>query len=731
MQPDLSETNAAIRGPARSIDRTIGCVGREWRRFLLGFVPVTALGLTYLYFAPRQYTAEVSVQAAPRESDIAGTDAVTATAGTREPDIDGELQLMTAPAALRRVAHTLHLDSARSGSVGQPSAGATTERGTPTGFDRQDSTATERIARHLKVAPVGRSTIVKIQFTDGSPEIAASVANAVAENYIDARYRNRLEVAERAADYLQRRSAELQTAMISSDRKLMEFRTGSQARGRDLGQLKAELNALNERIVVVGAEREKAASRLAVAEERVRKSGLVALLAWEAPPGTNPYLDRLRGALAALKIRGAASENGQESRGIEGQLEAAAQTILQGMRMNLDAATRQAQSMEASLQTVRREANAVEAEAIQLNAVQSEAAAGRAIYENFVNRWKATEQVGFNEARGWIVSRAAVPLHPSWPKVPLILIGSLVAAVGVGLSAVLLKEYRARRTIRSLDDIDAYLGPLRVLGTIPELRGNSRRRGGDPLFAEAVAGLYTSLSSVLNQGGGANGTPAGWLGEPAMVGFGQVVLVSSAVSQEGKSTTTAALAAAASAAGKHVAVVDCDLRAPTLHAAFNLDLVPGVAECVDGTVEVGPALRQDPSTGVWVLPAGNAQQAPQKLLHSAGMASLVSQLRASFDLVLLDAPPVLPVSDARLLAPLADRTVLIVAWSSTAWSASKQALRMLNEAGAEIAGAVVSRMNVSRLGPLDFPEAEIYRKPYSKYRRAYPSRLPRYVGAEA
>lgn len=740
MQPDAPAMNAPIRSSGRGLDRTIGFVAREWRRFLFGFLPVLGLGFVYLYAAPRLYTAEVTVMAAPRETDFADTDSVTGTnTGPREPDIDGELQLMTAPAALQRVVRSLHLEAEENAGIRGTPAAATNDVAAPR-LELHTSTAIERITRNLKVAPVGRSTIVKIQFTDRSPALAASVANAVAENYIDARYRSKLEIAERAADYLHRRSAELQAEMIRSDRKLTEFRANSQARGRDLGQLKAEMDGLNERIVAATADREKAASRLAVAEERVRKNGLIALLAWEAPPGTNPYLDRLRGALAALRIRGAASEIGQESHGLESQLEAAGQSVLASMRMNLDAATGQVRSMEQSLQKIRQEVNAVEAEGVQLNALQSEATANQAVYENFANRWKATEQVGFDEARGWIVSRADMPLHPSSPKIPLILIGTLVAATGVGLSNALLKEYSGRRTIRCLDDVDAYLGPVRVLGAIPELRSKSRNAsdvsgvssGNDPILTEAVVGLYTSLSMAVENSSGAS-AGAVRSDEPAMVGFGQLVLVTSAMEAEGKSTTTAALAAAASSTGKRVAVVDCDLREPSLHTMFGLDLTPGVAECADGVVGFASALQRDAATGVWILPAGNIQEAPQRVLHSIGMARLLSQLRDSFDLVLLDAPPVLPVSDARKLAPLADHTVLVIAWSRTPWNASKLALRMLDEAGARLAGAVLTRINVSRVGAFEFPEAEIYRKPYSKYRRTHGRipRLPNYADAEA
>src|SRR5262249_19346461 len=134
------------------------------------------------------------------------------------------------------------------------------------------------------------------------------------------------------------------------------------------------------------------------------------------------------------------------------------------------------------------------------------------------------------------------------------------------------------------------LGPMRVLGAIPELRSKGDRAnamtgvssGDDPVLTEAVVSLYTSLSMIADNSGctigGSNSSAV------APVGPGQVVLITSAMEGEGKSTTTAALATAASSTGKSVVVVDCDLREPTLHAVFAVDPTPGVAECADGTL---------------------------------------------------------------------------------------------------------------------------------------------------
>jgi polysaccharide biosynthesis transport protein len=177
-------------------------------------------------------------------------------------------------------------------------------------------------------------------------------------------------------------------------------------------------------------------------------------------------------------------------------------------------------------------------------------------------------------------------------------------------------------------------------------------------------------------------------------------------------------AVAASAAGRKVAVVDLDLRAPVQQEAFTLSSRPGISAFVEHRAELRTLLVQDSHTGVWVLPTAVGDKCTRRLLHSTRIARLLELLRGEFDLVLLDTPPVLSISDARVLARLADHTVLVVCWSRTPWSVAKLALGMLLDAGIRVTGMVLNQVDVQRLTSLAVPEAEPYRAPYRKYYKA-------------
>jgi succinoglycan biosynthesis transport protein ExoP len=453
--------------------------------------------------------------------------------------------------------------------------------------ERLTNLAVEDLNRKLAVAPIGRSTMIRVQYSARDPKLAADVANAIATNYIDARYRGRIEAVANASEWLRQHTDALRNELVEAEARLAAFRSRSVVGGRDAAQLQNEIRVLTENIVATKAVQQKAASRLAVAEERASREGPMALLNWETGPGGNEYLAQVRAisdmrkeASKLAAVQGPFSSNATrletEARNLERQLTIEAQTRLANLKMSAEAATRDVTSLEQSLQSLRADYDKLDAKAVQLSAFERAAAASRAVYENFVTRWRATEQAGFNEAKGWLVSPASVPPLPSKPSLPLILLGSLVTAVGAGFSNARYKEYRDSRTIRTSEDIERHLPGIRLLGLLPELSKRHRHPravvaaahdASDPEFSEAARSLYASLKAATEH--------------DRPVTRGRVVLVSSALPIEAKSSTTGVIASLASAAGQRVIVVDCDMRSPTMHDALTVEPIPGLAECIE------------------------------------------------------------------------------------------------------------------------------------------------------
>ena len=202
-------------------------------------------------------------------------------------------------------------------------------------------------------------------------------------------------------------------------------------------------------------------------------------------------------------------------------------------------------------------------------------------------------------------------------------------------------------------------------------------------YAEALREVLTGL--LLRRAGE---------GEPAS--RARVVLVTSALPNEGKSTLTLSLARAAAAEGLRVMVIDADLRKPALHDLVGLKPGAGLVEVLRREVPLADALATDPRLPLKLLPGSKRLSQPTRLLGPDGIGALLTALRPSFDLILVDSAPLVAVVDAKLLAKLADAVLFVVRYGSTRRDFCDSALRGLRESGAAVAGAVLSQVDLRR-----------------------------------
>jgi len=175
----------------------------------------------------------------------------------------------------------------------------------------------------------------------------------------------------------------------------------------------------------------------------------------------------------------------------------------------------------------------------------------------------------------------------------------------------------------------------------------------------------------------------------------RLVMVTSALPKEGKSVFAASLARNMATAGWRVLLLECDLCCPSLAAEFGLKPGPGLCDILSGKLlgKLEDVVRE-PEPGLHVIMAGSRAADSQELLASSRMSQLLEAVRANYDMVILDTPPVLPVADALILARHADATLMVVRWEKTARTAALDAVRLLHEARAQILGAVMTRVDM-------------------------------------
>jgi non-specific protein-tyrosine kinase len=278
-----------------------------------------------------------------------------------------------------------------------------------------------------------------------------------------------------------------------------------------------------------------------------------------------------------------------------------------------------------------------------------------------------------------IVESAAVPQIPSEPRADLnIALGLLIGLIGgVGLAFLFenldTKLYTSKQIERAAE--------LAVTGKIPSagraLRGS--RGGGqahffinDPRQEEAFRRLRTNLFTLEH--------------DPPL----RTLLVTSAEPGEGKSTVVVNLARAIAQSGRMVIVVDCDLRAPTVHKAFGLSNDVGLSDVIQYQANLEIAVRFSNTPGVFVLTSGAPPPNPAEMLGSSRMAALVRQLSQQFDVVLLDTPALLAVTDAAMLAPTVDGVLLVVRRGQVRQEAVQATREQLGNVHARLVGLVVN-----------------------------------------
>uniref|UniRef100_UPI0026F2B267 CpsD/CapB family tyrosine-protein kinase n=1 Tax=Phenylobacterium aquaticum TaxID=1763816 RepID=UPI0026F2B267 len=247
----------------------------------------------------------------------------------------------------------------------------------------------------------------------------------------------------------------------------------------------------------------------------------------------------------------------------------------------------------------------------------------------------------------------------------------------------------------------AYLGSIPLLNSVADTRGESPIDYivSKPLssFSESFRNLRASI--VYSR-----------LGEPV-----KVVAVTSSLPGEGKTTTSVCLARSSALQGLRTVIVDCDLRRRTVNRLLQAEPTIGLLEVLSGEHTLDEALTTDEASGASFLPLAKSNFTPKDVFGTVAMDRLIDQLRARFDLVILDTAPLLPIADTRVLAPKADVVVFLARWRKTPQHAIEAAFRLLQGSGAHLAGVALTQVDMKQQAKYGYGDPGYYYAEYKKY----------------
>lgn len=576
--------------------------------------------------------------------------------------------------------------------------------------------AAAALARAARARQAGRSYVIALTVRSADPDKSARIANALAETYVENQLSAKYEATRRASAWLAGRIVDLEAKAAEAETAVERYRAG-QSLGDAQGPAVAEqqLAEINSQLV---------AARAARAEAEARHGQITRLIAAKGEGAaanvlSSPLILNLRQQRAEVKRREAelATRYGPkhpqminvraELSDIGAALSAELRKRVATLSNEVEVAAAREAALLAALSELEERTVDLSRASVGLRRLEREAAANRRIYEDVLSRYKETsESQEVQQADARVISAAAPPERPAAPRRGLI---AALAGLGgglAGLGLVFLGELMAN-TFRTAEEAQRLLG-LPVLARIPRARGLTRR-GGLParLEAEPNSALAEAARELRT------GLTLSRLDDPP-----RVALVTSAAPGEGKSTTCVALALLYARMGKRCAIVECDMRRPSLGRAIGAAAAgPDLIAALRGEATADEALRPVGRGGAVALTVNRPTPQAADILSSERFAALVANLRARFDLVLLDTPPALAVADAAAAARAADACLFLLRWNHTPRQAAAEALERLRQAGAAPCGVALSMVDLKR-------EAG-YR--YGGYRGAAPDYSPYYA----
>jgi len=550
--------------------------------------------------------------------------------------------------------------------------------------------AIDRLLANLSVDPIANTSLLSITYYDQQPKYAYEIANQVAQSFIDQRVDQASDTSSQARKFIQEQVLQVKERLQQSEEALVGYakKAGITLTGGDNSLIASNLNEINK--ALAGAIQESLDyGRLVQQIDNGQGASLEQVLKSEG-------LEKMRGKLTELNADyqqklGLFKPGFPEMQQLRSQMHEIESQLNQGIRAITDSIRLKHRETLAKVDDLKKKLAEMEVEQaayqdknIQYTILKREVDSNRSQYESLVA--KLNEVAVGSELRNQnaaVVDLAVLPRSPYSPRLSLNLAVGLVLSMVLGAAIIYVLEL-LNNTFANPEQVETELR-LPILGILPAIDG---REIGQAM-ADLKSGLsesYRSLRTSL-QFSGEQGAP-------------RILLVTSSEPSEGKSTTVYKLAEDFGALGAKVLVIDADLRKPTLHRTFKIDNAVGLSNMLTSTIRRSdlPKLIKRPKVNVSVMTAGMIPPNPADLLSSTRMGFLLQRLTRTYDIVIIDSPPIIGLSDSPILSRMADATLLVVSSNHVTRKAARTALKRIRAAGANVVGAAFTKFSVSKFG---------------------------------
>lgn len=562
--------------------------------------------------------------------------------------------------------------------------------------ERREEVIDEFMSR-VTVESYGRTRVIKVHFDAQAPELAAQVANTLADLFIESGLQARLDATTKATSWLTDKLAEIQKNLQQAEAELQKFREQEQlvSVGGTRGLTEDEVLDYSRRL----REAQRRRTELQNSYQKIQQAGsnpqrlrdISNLLLDPVVQRTNESYLSAREAVKQLEDRyGPKHPQMSTARARLDTAEAALNEQLRiaasGVKAEYEIALESERALARQLESARDQARRLDRKDYELSVLQRNVTTYRELYDSFLTRFKETDVAGsYQDITARIIDPAVEPRLPESPKKKQIV---LLAALGGVVAGILLAilHHLLSEGIASAEELEL-ISQLPVLGVLPLVSGFN--------------GLKTNLGKYLL---GNKRTPfsEGVRSTCASLRLGSPehafknLLVSSSQPSEGKSSVSSALALTLGASEK-VVLVEGDLRKPSLAKLFKITGEHrGLAQLLAGEYTLDECLYWYEPGSIWILMAGRVPQNPSDLLASPRLVEALAELGNRFDRIILDSPPIQAAADAMVLGRQCDAALFVVKSEATSRRSVRNSLKQLRFAAIPVVGSVINQVDVRR-----------------------------------
>ena len=707
---------------------------RLWRRkFLLASIVVAGIAGSVIFIAglPAHYVAHAFVaigDSAPRSRLVNASQGSGLVALPDTGAVQTEVEVLRSPQLALEVIRELKLDT-------HPEFGSAASREPPSVWTRitgwlfgsqvtndsdsdgaaEQSRTIDNFLGRLRVSITNNSRMLDIAFDTSDPRLSMQIANAIVDRYMTKQLEWRLQSAQRTSGWLQDKIGKLQVKVVDAERAVEQFRAQA-----GLFSAPDRSPLLFKQMTDVTAELASAQTARAAIEARLGQlRGAVPAGGRGSPTSEiidSPLMRTLDGhqAEAEQKLAEASATMGDKNpataslrerlRNVQAAKRNEGLRVVASLEHDLKIAQLKEQDLRDRVDRLQSDIADMNRAEIKLRALERDAQADRLVLSNFMSRFKETSQESDTTSPtpdAQIVSYAKLPVSPDRPKRGLlIIIASVVSVIG-GAMVVLLLDNADQRLL-TLEQVEERL-KLPALGMLTfsqsaRLAPSEAARYGTA-YREATKAIYARLFA-------SRVSP-------------KVIFVSSALAGEGKTTLALTLAAMAAQSRQRALLIDADFWKSGANPGWGVRADAGLAELLEGKAKLSDAIVADVASGADVILPGAFSRA-SLLAWVDKLPEVLEAMKSQYDVIIIDGPPALEVSEGALLAGYADATVMAIRWASTPCDAAKAGLKRLRDAGAHVAGSVLTMVSEDQQAKYGYGHGygngAYYAKPTEMYR---------------